>query len=192
MNRVPLIAAGIAALVVGGAYLGGAFDPAVPSVPVPAAVPTPAAPAALTPEVVAPAPTPDPSALALLTSQRPRARTGTSAPAAEPVIVTLPGSVQRLDRQRYFDLRELAWGLRCTQPGAVLPATLYDPAYCGGRNVILDPRDPVTGQGYRYSRIDDARFSLCADLDDLTVFAVRGARESGFDPATGCLTGRIR
>ncbi len=126
------------------------------------------------------------SALAIARSIRPHARPAPQ-PAAAPALP--PG---RADLIRYFDLREIAAYLTCQQIGAVLPLRADDPAYCGGRNVALDPVDPVTGLPYRYLRESDTAFSLCADFDDPGAIRLPSAPANGYDPAAGCMRVRLR
>jgi hypothetical protein len=193
MGRVPFIAAGLLALLGVILWLTGAFDgPPPPAAPAPAAATAPAPAPEPAPEP-APAPAPAVAVTAPATSLRPIARPLPAAPAAPaaaaPVTVTI---AQKIDAQRYFDLREIAAFLRCSRPGTVLPFDAADPAFCFPRNPAYDPRDPLSGAPYRYERLNDAQFRLCTTLEDPGAFWVPGARSNGFDPATGCLTGAIR
>lgn len=192
--RVPLIAFGLLVVLGLVLWLSGFFGSATPPAPTPAVEPPVAeAPVVETPAAEVPAATaPQPAASAVATSLRPLART-VRAPAPEPAPAagTL-SSAQRLDRLRYFDLRELAGYLRCPLTNSTLPADAADPTYCGGRVTRLDPRDPASGTPYTYTRINDSQFRFCTRLDDAAGFNVRAARLMGFDPATGCLTASIR
>ncbi len=125
------------------------------------------------------------------------------------LLTELPAGARqtRLDAQRLADLVQGAEALRCPNEGEVLPAaldraTLLD--YCRGRTLAAlppDRGDPVTGAPYRYDRLDDARFRICADFADPAALARRPPatglpRTTGrnwlFDPETGCVLGRIR
>jgi hypothetical protein len=106
----------------------------------------------------------------------------------------------RFDRARYEDLAAIARALECERPdrtGArALPerlsaAALYE--HCVGTDVqqatLLDDE---TGEPYVYVRLDDAHFRVCAEFRDAsTVAAGIPAVHPGFDPATGCITGRL-
>lgn len=111
----------------------------------------------------------------------------------------VPSSVrdQRLDLQRFSDLGTIASGLRC-EAGGVLPEGLDVDSvirFCPARPVAAATlTDPETGAPYRYERLDDTRFRLCADFADLdnTLEFERFGPNWLFDAKTGCLTGRIR
>jgi len=110
-----------------------------------------------------------------------------------------PASVrdQRLDRQRYSDITNIATRMRCTE-GGILPDTLAPAdvaAYCPGRDIApVTLRDPQTGAEYRYERLDDRRFALCADFVDPGFSQVNQSYGPNwlYDAQTGCITGRIR
>ncbi len=198
--RVLLIAIGLTLLLGLVVLVTGSFGSATPPAPPPVAEapagPEPAPAPAPTP-ATAPAPTPQPAiaASAVATSLRPQQRPLATVAAPVPAQVIAAGNLstaQRLDRLRYFDLREMAGYLRCPLTGSTLPADAADTTYCGGRVIRFDPRDPTTGTAYAYTRINDTQFRFCTRLDDAAGFNVRAARLMGFDPATGCLTARIR
>lgn len=111
----------------------------------------------------------------------------------------VPASVrdQRLDEQRFADIRDIATHLRCPDAGA-LPLDLNVEqaiAFCPAQDVApVTLRDPETDARYRYERLDDRSFRICADfaaLHDDTEFQ-RSGRSWLFDVQTGCITGRIR
>lgn len=105
------------------------------------------------------------------------------------------------DDRRHQELSLLAGSLLCTSDkAAVLPVALTAEnlkSYCGARN--LQPPtflDDETGEAYKYTRKSDEDYSICAKFHD----AARVARLQysnpnirwSFDPASGCVTGRIR
>ncbi|QIK41846.1 DUF5671 domain-containing protein [Pontivivens nitratireducens] len=104
---------------------------------------------------------------------------------------------QRLDRHRFADITNIAVHLRCVE-GGVLPATLQPgeiAAYCPGRNIApVTLRDPQSGAPYRYRRIDDRRFELCADFSDPQFPRINQSYGANwlYDAERGCITGRIR
>ena len=109
---------------------------------------------------------------------------------------------ERMDQHRYQDLVALALALTCTDKDVtpVLPAEMSVEnlrSYCGGRN-ILDSTlvDKETSEPYKYSRISDGEFSICAKFYDAdrAVRQVYRYPDQGwsFNPATGCVTGKAK
>lgn len=109
----------------------------------------------------------------------------------------------RYDQLRYEDLRFLETALRCTNwriLGPELPDELTLGSlrsYCGG--VEVDPDrlvDDETGEPYRYTKISEREFSVCADFYDANnpIIKSRSAVgvSSSFNPDTGCVGGRVR
>ncbi|GEM_PF-352136 len=87
------------------------------------------------------------------------------------LVVGGPGRAraERHDAARLADLRSLHTYLSC--PGRSkrpLPRALDDAEYCpgpsGGIAEAPHLRDPVSGQAYVYTRLDDHRFEVCATV----------------------------
>ncbi|THF75398.1 MAG: hypothetical protein E8G75_08910, partial [Sulfitobacter sp. SK025] len=87
------------------------------------------------------------------------------------LVVGGPGRAraERQDAARLADLRSLHTYLSC--PGRSkrpLPRALDDAEYCpgpsGGIAGAPHLRDPVSGQAYAYTRLDDHRFEVCATV----------------------------
>ena len=119
-----------------------------------------------------------------------------------------PGSAKRdrYDQLRYEDLRFLETALRCTN-WRILEPELPDDltldslrSYCGGVEVELAGLvDDETGEPYRYTKISEKEFSVCADFYDAhnTINTITKSRSdfgasSSFNPDTGCVSGRVR
>jgi len=107
-----------------------------------------------------------------------------------------------LDQRRFEDIIELANALRCwnVKVTPVLPAELTVESlrsYCDGRNVSRATlTDNETGEAYRYTRVSDTEFSICAKFND-AARAERlwyyGTGEGwAFNASTGCVTGKVR
>lgn len=111
---------------------------------------------------------------------------------------------QTLDEHRYRELAALAAAFVCPpeKMTPVLPVELTVEnlrTYCGGRN-FQPPAlvDDETNEPYKYARKSEDEYAICAKFYD----AGRTARLTqtypyprtgwAFDPATGCVTGRIR
>lgn len=108
---------------------------------------------------------------------------------------------QAFDDRRYQELAAIAATLFClSDKAAVLPATLTTESlrsYCGARN--LQPPallDDETGEPYKYARKSDEDYSICAVFHDPRRVARLSFSSSNtrwaFDPASGCIAGRIR
>lgn len=116
-----------------------------------------------------------------------------------------PGSARRdrYDLLRYQDLRFLETALKCTN-WRILEPELPDEltleslrSYCGGVEVEPDRLlDNETGKPYRYTKISEKEFSVCADFYDANSPMIKSrsvARTSlSFNPDTGCVSGRVR
>lgn len=101
---------------------------------------------------------------------------------------------QIMDRERIADLQRIARELRCEEGLAPEAVPEDGDVYCDGTFEMGDWVDPVTEAPYRYERIDDVRFRLCAEFHD-TAFLVANsstAQGSSFDADTGCLTRSVR
>ncbi|WP_193174851.1 hypothetical protein [Oricola nitratireducens] len=108
---------------------------------------------------------------------------------------------EKFDQLRYRELTAIARILHCekksdTRP--VLPKELSEDSfreYCGGTTATADMFvDNETGKPYRYRRLNDRDFAVCAKFYD-----ARKAMRSrpfwsihtyAFNPASGCMTGR--
>jgi hypothetical protein len=91
------------------------------------------------------------------------------------------GRVERRDRIRIADLRNLSFDLRCSarKDNGTLPESLTEIEACNG---VPQPTDPLTGERYRYERISDWQANICATFEQpFTDYA------SDFDQATGCM-----
>jgi hypothetical protein len=97
------------------------------------------------------------------------------------------------DRARYADLSSLRRALYCADGTA--PDTLPESgdAYCKGVFATnADVADPVTKAPYRYARLDDLRYRVCADFETTTPYSTYDRQETNFDLETGCLTASVR
>ncbi len=109
----------------------------------------------------------------------------------------------RYDQLRYDDLHFLETALRCAN-WRILEPELPDDltldslrSYCGGVQVGGDRLvDDETGEPYRYTKISEKEFSVCADFYDAhdTMIKNRSAVDGrgSFNPDTGCVSGRVR
>ncbi|WP_316015456.1 DUF5671 domain-containing protein [Roseobacter sp. HKCCA0434] len=100
------------------------------------------------------------------------------------------------DEERLRDIGRIAEQLRCRATDEVLPETLSlssASAYCRG-SLVIDPdwRDPVTGEPYRYERVDDTRFRICADFADRQVDGRLSGANWVYDAGSGCVAGNSR
>ncbi len=116
-----------------------------------------------------------------------------------------PGSAKRdrYDQLRYEDLHFLETALRCTNWRISFPKLPDDltldslRSYCGGVEVDGDRLvDDETGEPYRYTKISEKEFLVCADFYDArsTIIKSRSVfgASSSFNPDTGCVSGRVR
>jgi hypothetical protein len=97
-----------------------------------------------------------------------------------------PGAArtERQDDTRLDDLQRLASYVRCvadtqdrTLPGALRPVETCE----GGQRF----EDPYTGAPYRYEKVTDTAFRLCAGFGNAA--RLNAIRAAEIDPATGCL-----
>jgi hypothetical protein len=93
------------------------------------------------------------------------------------------GAAERRDEARYRDLLELRQQVYCLTDaaGGALPETLGETDAC---HIARRYEDPYTGAAYRYERLSDTAFRLCAGFEapDVTRFS-----NQNFDAETGCL-----
>ncbi|MDG4649333.1 DUF5671 domain-containing protein [Roseibacterium sp. SDUM158017] len=106
----------------------------------------------------------------------------------------------RFDRARYEDLDAIASALECAFAGEIgeraLPGRLTLPAiagHCiGARLGEATLSDDETGAPYLYRRTGETEFLVCAEFRDAEELAASlPAIHPGFDPATGCIAGRV-
>lgn len=112
-----------------------------------------------------------------------------------------PGQARRdrVDMIRLQDMRDLADALRCDRTNGTsgpLPETLTLDSltgYCPGWSHLTgeDLVDPLSGAPYTYHRLSETRFEICTSFYDATRAAARRPLSYRFDPATGCLAGRV-
>jgi hypothetical protein len=97
------------------------------------------------------------------------------------------GRMERRDSERFEDLQSLSSCISDLDDAtrAALPALLSEPLPCfnSTRPIRLDP---LSDQPYRFERLDELRFSVCATFEGLPDQSY--GRDEWFDPATGCLT----
>ena len=108
------------------------------------------------------------------------------------------------DLRRYNDLARISQALWCPNlriqrpilPNDLSLATIR--AYCGGTEIQADVLwDEETQKPYRYERISESQFSVCADFYDaektmrLTGQLLSVGAQASFNPDTGCVTGRV-
>lgn len=118
-------------------------------------------------------------------------------------VVGSPSEARRrtFDDRRYQELAMLAGTLLCTSDKTtVLPVALTTEtlrSYCGARN--LQPPaflDDETGEPYKYTRKSGEDYSICAKFHDTHRVARLSSSSPNtrwaFEPASGCITGRIR
>lgn len=96
------------------------------------------------------------------------------------------GAMEKRDDARFSDLLQLENQINCVRNGreGALPDTLTPTAACdyGART-----EDPITGETYRYERLDDDSYRLCADFENTARIAERAERRLG-RIEDGCLT----
>lgn len=109
----------------------------------------------------------------------------------------------RYDQLRYEDLHFIETALRCAN-WRILDPKLPDEltldrlrSYCGGMEVDEDRLvDDETGEPYRYTKISEKEFSVCADFYDAHDTLIKSRSAVGaiasFNPDTGCVSGRVR
>jgi hypothetical protein len=97
-----------------------------------------------------------------------------------------PGTarVERRDDVRLDDIQRLADYVRCVADtqDRTLPEALRPVETCQGGQRF---EDPFSGTPYRYEKITETAFRLCAGFEDIA--GINDVRRSGLDPATGCL-----
>ena len=97
-----------------------------------------------------------------------------------------PGTarIERQDDVRLEDLRRLGDYVRCVADtqDRKLPEALRPVETCEGDQRFEDPH---SGAAYRYEKVTDTAFRLCADFEDIP--RLNGLRSGGIDPETGCL-----
>lgn len=93
------------------------------------------------------------------------------------------GRLERHDRIRMNDLQAIERYLRCVADAeGRLPATLEMGETC---RRDLRVTDPYSGVGYRYERVSDTAWRLCAAFD----LPERMGHRVDFDTDSGCLSG---
>ncbi|GAA0291185.1 hypothetical protein [Rhodovulum strictum] len=92
------------------------------------------------------------------------------------------GRMEKRDATRLADLQGLADLAHCLARTGDLPETLAPSDACP-RDIRL--ADPFTGAPYRYERLPEGAFRLCAGFEDAEW--LRDTRRSDLDPATGCV-----
>jgi hypothetical protein len=102
------------------------------------------------------------------------------------------------DRDRYNDLANLAVTTSCGRDSAPDSLPREDAETCDVR--VVDPSrpnrirgrtDPLTGEAYRFEKIDQTSFRVCADFEtDYKPYSYGDYRED-FDPETGCITANV-
>jgi hypothetical protein len=97
-----------------------------------------------------------------------------------------PGTarIERQDDVRLEDLRQLDAYVRCVADtqDRTLPDALAPVETCRAGQRF---EDPYSGAAYRYEKLTDTAFRLCADFEDIA--RLNGLRSGGIDPETGCL-----
>jgi hypothetical protein len=95
------------------------------------------------------------------------------------------GAAERRDNTRIDDLRRLSRLVDCeARSEGRLPARLEASAACGSTANLADP---YTGAPYRYEIVTPTSYRICADFETAVGLFYY---DTGFDAATGCLTGR--
>jgi hypothetical protein len=96
------------------------------------------------------------------------------------------GRMERHDAERLSDLRALESWLVCmaNAQGGMPPATLDPAQACRG---TYRRNDPYTGTPYRYERVSDTSWRLCAAFEA----PQRLGNVPGFDADSGCLSGSL-
>ena len=96
------------------------------------------------------------------------------------------GRMEKRDQERQRDLRSLQRHVTCLAEteGKTLPTSLSDGESC---SLNPYPTDPVTGEAYRYERIDDTSYRLCASFEQDGEVIARYWPAGAFDPETGCV-----
>ena len=97
------------------------------------------------------------------------------------------GAKESRDRQRIMDLDRLGGYVDCLARlnGNVLPDTMSRNADCIGGRRLADPR---THAPYRYEKIADTAFIVCADFESPR--AITPTHNPNLDISSGCLTHR--
>lgn len=110
---------------------------------------------------------------------------------------------EMFDMRRYEDLAKISSALNCpnwrvrqpTLPNDLNLATIR--AYCGGVEIQAEQLlDNETGKPYLYVRTSEDEYTVCAEFFDaeramrLSYRRFSGSSTS-FNPATGCVTGRV-
>ncbi|MYM56103.1 hypothetical protein [Thalassovita mangrovi] len=94
------------------------------------------------------------------------------------------GRMEKRDGTRLSDLQSLSIFVRCVADtqDKTLPDTLAPVDTCQ-RDLRL--ADPYTGEDYRYERVSDTAYRLCAEFEDPDW--IIETRAASLDRATGCL-----
>lgn len=96
------------------------------------------------------------------------------------------GRIEMRDHERIENLADLADYVACLADagGKTLPEALSRSAACPP-DTRFD--DPFTGQPYRYERVTDTSFRLCAEFEAPGVLADKRVGSGIFEPSTGCV-----
>ncbi|WP_372602631.1 hypothetical protein [Actibacterium sp.] len=97
----------------------------------------------------------------------------------------MKGRTEKRDQTRLSDLREISTFVRCVADtqAKTLPDTLAPFEACRRE---LRIGDPYTGTPYRYEKVSDTAYQVCADFEDLP-WMIENVDRS-LDPETGCLS----
>lgn len=106
------------------------------------------------------------------------------------VVVGGPGTgrAERRDATRERDIYNLSHYVNCTidTGEGTLPTELPETETCTTMYPDTRRADPFTGKPYRFERLSDNEYRLCADFELTELARTEGYRDTAFDPATGC------
>jgi hypothetical protein len=103
----------------------------------------------------------------------------------------LQGRAEKRDGVRIDDLLQIRGQVTCLAEaaGGVLPSDLAATDDCDLAERLADP---YTGAPYRYARISDTAYRLCAGFETETPRRYAAGTATGFDEGSGCLVVTFR
>ncbi|MEY1556295.1 hypothetical protein AB3Y40_11730 [Yoonia sp. R2331] len=106
-----------------------------------------------------------------------------------------PGAAraEKRDEQRHADLRIITRALYCSGGTAPDAVPTNGESYCDSVFAIKeDISDALEDGTYRYTGLDERRYTLCADFESGLPASHYRYSHSAFDEDTGCLTATIK